>query len=77
LTFSFRTDTDAEISSDGKFLALVKRGRGTLLFDLELKKSVAAFAAPDCRSNYIAISPDGTLLAEEAEEGIRLWKISR
>jgi len=75
--FPSTAGADAEISSDGKFLAVMKGGIATLFWDLEQKKSVAAFASPDGRSGYVAISPDGTLLAQGAEEGIRLWKISR
>jgi hypothetical protein len=48
----------------------------TQLFDLEQKKPVAAFASPDGRSGYVAISPDGTLLVQGAQEGARVWKLS-
>lgn len=73
--FPSAAGTDAEIYSDGKFLAVTKGGSATLLWDLKQRKSVAAFASPDCRSGYMAISPDGTLLAQGAQEGIRLWKV--
>jgi len=48
----------------------------TQLFDLEQKKPVAAFASPDGRSGYVAISPDGKLLVQGAQEGVRVWKLS-
>src|SRR6266403_1309527 len=75
ITFPTTAGTDAEISADGKFLA-VSKGSVTQLFDLEQKKPVAAFASPDGRSGYVAISPDGTLLVQGALEGVRLWKLA-
>ncbi len=76
ITFPSTAGTDAEISADGKFLAVTKGGSVTQLFDLEQKKPVSAFASPDGRSGCVAISPDGTLLVQGAEEGVRLWKLS-
>lgn len=75
ITFPTTGGTDAEISADGKLLA-VSKGNVTQLFDLELKKPVAAFASPDGRSGFVAISPDGTLLVQGALEGVRLWKLA-
>ncbi len=77
ITFPSTAGTDAEISADGKFLAVTRGGRMIQLFDLEQKKSVAAFASPDGRSGYVAITPDGELLVQGAQEGVRLWKLSR
>ncbi len=74
ITFPSTTGTDAEISTDGKFLAVVKGGM-TQLFDLEQKKTAAAFASPDGRSGFVAISPDGKLLVQGAQEGVRLWRL--
>jgi WD40 repeat protein len=76
ITFPTTTGADAEISADGKFLVVIKGGSATQLFDLEQKKPVAAFASSDGRSGYVAISPDGTLLVQVAQEGVRLWKLS-
>ena len=76
ITFPSTAGTDAEISSDGKFLAVTKGGSATQLFDLEQRKPVAAFASPDGRSGFVAISPDGKLLVQGAQEGIRLWKLA-
>jgi WD40 repeat protein len=75
ITFPSTAGTDAEISADGRFLAVTKGGSVTQLFDLQLKKPVAAFASPDGRSGYVAISPDGRLLVQGAQEGVRLWKL--
>src|SRR5260370_29473158 len=75
ITFPTTTGADAEISADGKFLAVAKGGV-TQLFDLEQKKPVAAFASPDVRAGYVAISPDGKLLVQGAQEGVRLWKLA-
>lgn len=75
ITFPTTAGTDAEISADGKFLA-VSKGSVTQLFDLGQKKPVAAFASPNGRSGYVAISPDGTLLVQGALEGVRLWKLA-
>ena len=75
ITFPTTAGTDAEISADGKFLA-VSKGNVTQLFDLEQKKPVAAFASPDGRSGYVAITPDGKLLVQGALEGVRLWKLA-
>ena len=75
ITFPTTAGTDAETSADGKFLAVTK-GSVTQLFDLEQKKPVAAFAYPDGRSGYVAISPNGKLLVQGAQEGVRLWKLS-
>ncbi|HET8921444.1 MAG TPA: WD40 repeat domain-containing protein [Candidatus Acidoferrum sp.] len=74
ITFPSFTGTDAEISADGKYLA-VKKGNMIQLFDLEQKQPVAALASPGERSGYVAISPDGTLLVQGALEGIRLWRL--
>ena len=76
ITFPSTAGTDAEISADGKFLAVTKGGNVTQLFDLEQKKAVAAFASLDGRSGYVAISPDGKLLVQGALEGVRLWKLA-
>ncbi len=77
ITFPTTTGADAEISADGKFLVVMKGGGSvTQLFDLEQKKPVAAFASPEGRSGYVAISPDGKLLVQGAQEGVRLWKLS-
>ena len=75
ITFPSTAGTDGEISADGRFLAVTKGGSVTQLFDLEQKKPVAAFASPDGRSGYVAISPDGTLLVLGAQEGVRVWKL--
>ncbi len=75
ITFPSTAGTDAEISADGKFLAVTKGGSMTQLFDLEQKKPVTAFASPDGRSGYVAISPDGKLLVQGAQEGVRFWKL--
>ncbi len=62
LTFPSTAGTDAEISADGKLLAVTKGGSATQLFDLEQKKAVATFASPEGRSGFLAISPDGRRL---------------
>ena len=76
ITFPSTSGTDAEISANGRFLAVTKGGSVTQLFDLEQKKLVASFASPDGRSGYVAISPDATLLVQGAQEGVRLWKLA-
>ena len=75
ITFPSTAGTDGEISADGRFLAVTKGGSVTQLFDLGQKKLVAAFASPDGRSGYVAISPDGRLLVQGAQEGVRLWRL--
>ena len=65
----------ADISSDGKLLAVAKGGGATQLFDLEQKKPIAVLASPDAMPGYLAISPDGTVVAQGAREGIRLWRL--
>jgi WD40 repeat protein len=47
----------------------------TQLFDLEQKKEVATFDSPDGRGGHVAISPDGTVLVQGAQEGVRVWKL--
>jgi WD40 repeat protein len=74
IMFPSLTGTDAEISADGKYLA-VKKGNTIQLFDLEQKQPVATFASLGERSGYVAISPDGTLLVQGALEGVRLWRL--
>jgi WD40 repeat protein len=75
VTFSTTVGADAEISADGKLLAVSRGGGVTQLFDLEQKKTVAAFDSVDGRGGYLAISPDGTALVQGAQQGIRLWKL--
>lgn len=65
----------ADISSDGKLLAVAKGGGATQLFDLEQKKPIAVLASPDALPGYLAISPDGTVVVQGAREGIRLWRL--
>jgi WD40 repeat protein len=75
ITFSTTLGADAEISADGKLLAVSRGGGVTQLFDLERKKPVAAFVSPDGRGGYVAISPDGALLVQGGQEGVRVWKL--
>lgn len=63
-----------DTSADGRFLAVSKGGGATLLFDLEVKKPVAVLASPDAWPGNLAISPDGTIIVQGAQEGIRLWR---
>ncbi len=75
ITFPSTAGTDAEISADGKFLAVAK-GSVIQLFDLEQKKPVAVLASPDGLAGFLAISPDGELLVQGAQDGVRVWKLS-
>jgi WD40 repeat protein len=75
IMFSSTLGADAEISADGKLLAVSRGGGVTQLFDLEQKKPVAAFESPDSRGGYVAISPDGTVLVQGGQEGVRVWKL--
>jgi WD40 repeat protein len=75
ITFSSTVGADAEISPDGKLLAVSRGGGATQLFDLEQKKPVAAFESPDGRGGYVAISSDGTVLVQGGQEGVRVWKL--
>lgn len=76
VTFPSSGGPGADISADGKWLAVTTGGGATQLFDLEQKKSVAVFASPDAWPGNLAISPDGTFLVQGAQEGIRLWKLA-
>ncbi len=76
LTFPSSGVPGTDISADGKMLAVTRRGGITQLFDLEQKKSIAVFASPEAWPGNVAFSPDGTLLVQGAQEGIRLWKLS-
>ncbi len=75
ITFSSTVGADAEISADGKLLAVSRGGGATQLFDLEQKKPIATFESRDGRGGYMAISPDGTVLVQGAQDGVRLWKL--
>jgi WD40 repeat protein len=74
-TFASTSGADAEFSTDGKLLVVSRGGGVTQLFDVEQKKPVAAFDSADGRGGYVALSPDGTILAQGAQEGVRLWKL--
>lgn len=65
----------ADISADGKWLAVTTGNGETQLLDVEQKKSVAVFASPDAWPGNLALSPDGSVLVQGAQEGIRLWKL--
>src|SRR6266446_1701081 len=75
-TFVSNGGPGADISTDGKFLAVTKGGGATKLFDLERKKPVAVFASPDAWPGNLAFSADGSILVQGAPEGIRLWKLT-
>ncbi len=75
-TFISSGGPGADISADGKFLAVTKGGGATKLFDLEQKRPVAVFASPDAWPGNLAFSPDGSILVQGAPEGIRLWKLT-
>jgi WD40 repeat protein len=75
-TFISNGGPGADISADGKFLAVTKSGGATKLFDLEQKKPVAVFASPDSWPGNLSFSPDGSILVQGAPEGIRLWKLT-
>ena len=64
-----------DISADGKLLAVTKGGGSTQIFDLEQKRPLAVLASTDAWPGNLAISPDGTVLVQGAQEGIRLWKL--
>ncbi len=66
----------ADISADGKILAITKGADAVQIFDLEQKKPIAGLASPDAWPGNLAISPDGTILVQGAQEGIRLWRLS-
>ncbi len=74
-SFSSNTGPGGGISADGKFLAVTRGGGATQLFDLEQKKSITTFAAPEDRPGNLVFSPDGSLLVQGAPEGVRLWKM--
>src|SRR5215470_18090397 len=78
ITFPSRGAPGVDISADGRFLAVTKGNGATQFFGLEQKKPVAVFASagdwPDWLGN-LAISPDGSVLVQGAQEGIRVWKL--
>src|SRR5689334_3678581 len=61
----------ADISADGKFVALTSGGGGTQLFGLEQKKAIAVLASPDAWPGNLALSRDGTIVVQGAREGVR------
>ena len=75
ITFPSTGGPGTDISADGKLLALTKGGGITQLFDLEQKHPVAVLVSPDAWPGNLAISPDGVLLVQGAQEGIRMWKL--
>jgi WD40 repeat protein len=75
VAFSSTAGGDAEISADGKFLTVSKGGGITQLFDLQKKSTLAVLAPPLGRAGSLAFSPDGTLLVQGAQEGVRIWKV--
>lgn len=76
VTFTSTAGGDAEISADGKFLTIRQGGGITQLLDLQKKSSIAVLAPPLGRAGSLAFSPDGKLLVQGAQEGIRVWKLS-
>ena len=75
ITFVSMGIPGADISSDGKLLAVAKGGGATQLIDLEQKKPIAVLASPDSWPANLAISPDSTVVVQGAREGVRLWRI--
>jgi WD40 repeat protein len=75
VTFPSAGGPGTDISADGKVLAVTKGGGITQLFDLEQKNPVAVLVSPDSWPGNLAISPDGELLIQGAQEGVRMWKL--
>jgi WD40 repeat protein len=76
VAFSSTAGADAEISAQGEFLTISKGGGITQLFDLKKKSAINVLAPPMGRAGSLAFSPDGKLLVQGAQEGIRVWKLS-
>lgn len=76
LAFASMGVPGVDTSADGRLLAISKGGGATQLFDLEQKKAIVMFNSLDALPGSVALSPDSTVLAQGAREGVRLWKLT-
>ncbi|MBI3490333.1 MAG: hypothetical protein HY047_00800 [Acidobacteria bacterium] len=83
-SFSATSAPCAAFSPDSHQLAIQESWEVIEVVDVERGISIGVFAGKDPQPQYhqfsagdVAFSPDGTLLLQGAQNGIRVWKLAR